>query len=161
MHVDPDFVELLRTLTRHRVEFIVCGGIAAVLHGAPLPTVDLDVLFETSEENCGRLLAALDELEAVYVDVAGRTIVPDRAKVREMRMHLLNTNRGRLDVMREIGDGLDYAGLVGRVETFDLEGTSVRVLELAAIIESKEAAGRPKDLAALPYLRALLRERSG
>jgi hypothetical protein len=74
-------------------------------------------------------------------------------------MHLLNTNRGRLDLMREIGAGLDYRALVDRVEIFELAGTTVRVLELEAIIESKEAAGRPKGLMSLPFLYALRREK--
>jgi hypothetical protein len=42
---------ILRTLTRHRVEFIIVGGVAAVLQGAPLNTFDLDVVHrETSKE---------------------------------------------------------------------------------------------------------------
>jgi hypothetical protein len=37
-------------------------------------------------------------------------------------------------------------------------GRAVRVLTLSALIEAKERAGRPKDLAALPVLRATLDE---
>jgi hypothetical protein len=37
-------------------------------------------------------------------------------------------------------------------------GLAVRVLGLAALIEAKERSGRPKDLAALPVLRATLAE---
>jgi hypothetical protein len=59
--------------------------------------------------------------------------------------------------MREIGAGQGYDDLVGRSEMVELEGTKVRVLGLEAIIESKQAAGRPKDLATLPLLKALAR----
>jgi hypothetical protein len=38
----------------------------------------------------------------------------------------------------------------------DLAGYQVRVAALSDIIRSKEAAGRPKDLAALPRLRIIL-----
>jgi hypothetical protein len=38
-------------------------------------------------------------------------------------------------------------------------GLAVRVLSLSALIEAKERSGRPKDLAALPVLRATLEER--
>ncbi len=70
-------------------------------------------------------------------------------------MHLLNTRYGRLDLLREIGAGLEYSDLVGRASRVELEGTKVLVLDLEAIIETKEAAGRPKDIAALPFLKAL------
>ena len=157
MPAEPDFLAILEILDRHAVEFVICGGIAAVLHGAPIMTADLDVVYAATEENCHRLLAALGDLEAVYFDVARRRIVPDLPKLKGLRTHLLETNRGRLDLMREIGAGQGYEDLVGRSEIVELEGTKVRVLDLDAIIESKRAAGRPKDLATLPFLKALAR----
>lgn len=101
--VEPDFLAILEILDRHGVELVICGGIAAILHGAPIMTADLDVVYAATEENCRRLLAATGELEAVYFDVARRRIVPDLPKLQDLRMHLLETNRGRLDLMREIG----------------------------------------------------------
>ena len=62
----PRFLEILRTLVRHKVEFIVVGGISAVLQGAPVTTFDLDVLHARDPENILRLLAACEELDAVY-----------------------------------------------------------------------------------------------
>lgn len=76
-------------------------------------------------------------------------------------MHLLNTNRGRLDLLREIGEGSDYGSLVDRSKTMVIDDMEIRVLDLEAIIESKTVAGRPKDLAALPFLRALMKLNSG
>jgi hypothetical protein len=34
----PDFFKILQTLAEHEVDFIVVGGICAVLHGAPVST---------------------------------------------------------------------------------------------------------------------------
>jgi hypothetical protein len=39
-----DFLDILRVLTRHQVEFITVGGLAAVFNGAPIVTVDVDIL---------------------------------------------------------------------------------------------------------------------
>lgn len=54
------FHSILQTLVNHRVEFIVVGGVAAVLRGAPISTFDLDVVQSTTAENVTRLLAALE-----------------------------------------------------------------------------------------------------
>ena len=159
MRVEPDFLEILATLSRHRVDFIVCGGIAAILHGAPLVTFDLDVVYDASEENCGRLLGATRELRATYLRSRGSYHRSGRAEAPEPAHAPVDTVRGRLDLMREIGAALGYPSLVDRVEMFELAGATVRVLDLAAIIESKEAAGRPKDLVSLPFLYALRREK--
>jgi len=59
-------LEILKVLTRHRVDFIIVGGVSAVLHGAPVTTFDLDVVHSRDQKNLARLLAALQELEAVY-----------------------------------------------------------------------------------------------
>ena len=93
------FLGLLRTLLRHGVVFCVVGGVAAQLEGAPVLTLDLDILYDRGADNLGRLLAALRELKAHYRDPAGRHIEPDMAKLETMRMHLLATDLGALDVM--------------------------------------------------------------
>jgi len=46
---------------KHNVKYVIIGGIASVLHGAPRATFDLDILIEASPENASRLLDALTE----------------------------------------------------------------------------------------------------
>lgn len=50
----PDFLEILQGLTAHHVDFIVVGGVCAVLHGAPVATFDLDVVHSRQLENLHR-----------------------------------------------------------------------------------------------------------
>jgi hypothetical protein len=62
----PDFLEILRILSRHKVDFIVVDGICGVLHGAPVTTFDLDLVHSRSQDNLNRLISALEELDAYY-----------------------------------------------------------------------------------------------
>ena len=41
----PSFLEILKVLSRHEAEFILVGGMAAILEGAPVSTFDLDTVF--------------------------------------------------------------------------------------------------------------------
>jgi len=59
-----DPVPILAVLERHRVEYVVVGGYAAVIYGATRPTGDIDITPATTEENLARLAAALTELGA-------------------------------------------------------------------------------------------------
>ena len=59
-----DPIEMLRVLSRAEVEFVVIGGFAAELLGAPLDTNDLDICYERSAENMDRLATALRQLGA-------------------------------------------------------------------------------------------------
>jgi hypothetical protein len=154
------FLGLLRVLLCHGVEFFVVGGVAAQLEGAPILTLDLDILFDKAPENLDRLLAALRELKARYRDPAGWRIEPDLPKLETMQMHLLLTELGALDVLGVIGGGLTYQDLLSRTVLYELGEQRVRVLELGAVIETKEQANRDKDRAVLPVLRQTLAMKS-
>jgi len=158
MLTEDRFDEALSVLVRHEVEFIVVGGIAAILQGSPLTTEDVDVVYRGASENLRRLAAALVELDSSYVDPAGRTIRPDVERLASLRVHLLNTRCGRVDLMRTVGDDQAYEQLIGRTRQLEVGEARIHVLELAAVIETKEQADRPKDRFQLPYLRQLLAE---
>src|SRR5688572_27384868 len=107
----PEFLDLLRALDRNGVEFVVVGGVAAILEGVPMYTVDLDVVYQVEPANVERLLAALVELEAIYRDPAGRTIKPDLEGLATNRMNLMDSRSGHLDAMREIAPGWRFEDL--------------------------------------------------
>ncbi|MCC5952236.1 MAG: hypothetical protein JJU45_09095 [Acidimicrobiia bacterium] len=161
---DPE--RLLLTLHRHGVEFILIGGLAAVAHGSPLPTTDVDVTPDRSVENLDRLAAALRELDARI-----RTAEPDGVVfpidgaflAAQPRMLNLVTNAGDLDLtFAPAGFEGGFEPLFSESEEVELvDGSLTLVAGLEAIIRSKEAADREKDRRALPYLRALLEETGG
>ena len=52
----PRYFQLLELLSRHDVDFIVTGGVAAILEGVPITTLDLDIVYDRAPENLERLL---------------------------------------------------------------------------------------------------------
>jgi hypothetical protein len=160
----PSFLGLLRGLLHHQVAFCVVGGVAAQLAGAPILTLDLDILYEKTPENLRRLLLLLKDIHARYRDPAGRHIEPDLSRLETMKLHLLLTDLGALDLLATIGPNQTYQDLLSRTEVYNLDGLDVRVLDLVSVIETKEYANRDKDRAVLPVLRqtlALKPDRSG
>ena len=152
------FGELLRSLVEGDVEFIVVGGVAAVLEGAPVSTFDLDIVYSLDEANLLRLARVLQDLEAIYVDPAGRSIAPDVDRLRAGGHHLLRTRLGRLDALGSVGTNQRFDDLLPECLTRSIHGLKIRVLKLAAVIATKEIAGRPKDHAMLGLLRQTLDE---
>jgi predicted nucleotidyltransferase len=152
------YAELLRRLVVNDVEFVVVGMMAGVLRGAPVLTADLDLVHRRSIANVGRLLRVLEELDAVYRHDA-RRLRPGESHLMSPGHQLLVTTHGDLDCLGTVGDGQSYEDLVDHAPELSLgEGLSVRVIDLRTLIELKEKAGRPKDLATLPVLRATLEE---
>lgn len=150
------FLAILEVLCREEVEFVLVGGVAAILAGAPVSTFDVDIVFLNDGKNRNRLLRALRDLDASYLDPAGRRIAPDLDKLETMRIHRLKTRHGILDALTEIGHHWSFSELAAQSREVHLAGSTVLVLELEALIESKVAAGREKDLAVLPVLRRTL-----
>jgi hypothetical protein len=60
--MNPSFREILELLNKYHVDYIVVGGVAAVIQGAPVTTFDLDALVRIDEENANRLANALEEV---------------------------------------------------------------------------------------------------
>jgi hypothetical protein len=152
------FAEILRLLAAHDVEFVVVGMTAGILHGAPVTTVDLDVVHRRTRENVVRLLEVLAELDAVYRHDP-RRLRPGESHLIGPGHQLLATTHGDLDCLGTIDQDRGYEDLLGQTVELSLAGgLAIRVLSLPALIEAKERAGRPKDLAALPVLKATLDE---
>jgi predicted nucleotidyltransferase len=159
MGVEPDFQRLLRVLCEHDVEFIVIGGVSAVLQGAPVATFDLDIVHARSPDNLRRLEAALRALGAYYREHEERRPIPEIRHLAGGGHHLLMTDAGPLDVLGAVSGGRVYEDLSGDIVQFEVApGVRIQVLSLAALIKLKEELGREKDLATLPVLRRVLRE---
>lgn len=155
----PDFFELFRTLDGAEVEHVVVGGVAAILEGAPIATLDLDIVYRPDRDNLHRFVTLLEKLEAHYRDPAGREIQPTIDRLENNEINLLDTNLGPLDAMQRIGANWSWDDVVERSHVVKVGGLEVRVLDLASIIESKLVADRDKDRAMLPVLRRTLEEK--
>jgi len=161
-----DLRRLLTTLDRHKVDYVLVGGVAAIAHGAMRPTTDLDCLARRSRENFGRLADAMRELNArlrveglADEDAARLPVQLDADTLGRMEISTWRTDAGDFDVLTDIpardGHRLRYDDLIGRSEIQDVHGIAVRVAALEDVIASKEWADRPKDREALPELRDL------
>ena len=156
-----DFLAILQRLREHDVDFIVVGGICAVLHGAPVATFDLDVVHLRTPENIRRLLMALETLDARYREPSSRVLKPDSSHLSSRGHQLLITNFGPLDLLGTIGAGHDYEDLRSQVSEMEVaNGLKVCVLNLSTLIKTKEETGGDKDRAVLPTLRRTLEEQS-
>ncbi|OGV67737.1 MAG: hypothetical protein A3K19_10890 [Lentisphaerae bacterium RIFOXYB12_FULL_65_16] len=150
--------EILETLDRFAVEYIVVGGVCAVAHGAPITTFDLDLVHLRTAENIDRTLAALTELEACHREPGDRRLAPQRWALEGAAPALFTTKHGSLDFIGELS-GRGYEELLAHtVELVLGADLRIRILNLETLIEVKASAGRPKDLAVLPILRQTLVE---
>ena len=103
--------DLVSTLAKHDVEFIIVGGMAAILRGTPVNTFDLAVVYERSAENIERLLNALEELQAVVRDDPRRLRL-NKSHLESAGHKLMETNQGPLDLLGAIEETTGFPELI-------------------------------------------------
>jgi predicted nucleotidyltransferase len=156
-----DFKGLLEALADAGVEFVLVGGLAAVAHGSARLTQDVDVVYARDPENLQRLTEALAG-HRPYLRGAppGLPFRWEAATLRHGLNFTLETSLGDIDLLGEIAGGGPYEELVAHSIELRVFDRSVRCLDLDKLIETKRAAGRPRDLEAIAELEALLEARS-
>jgi hypothetical protein len=130
--------DVFASLQRHDVRYVVIGGIAAVLHGVPRATFDLDLLIEPTPDNAQRLLDA-------FVDAGLGTAhltTPTDLLAHEITIF---QDRVRIDVQTST-PGLTFAEAWRDHLTMTYEGQDFSVVSRPHLIRSKRAAGRDIDL---------------
>jgi hypothetical protein len=159
----PEFrpERILEVLTKHDVRYVLVGGFAAVIHGSPYVTTDIDVAPRLDRVNLDKLSAALRELNArvwTSTDPAGLAFEHDAESIARVAMWNLITDYGRLDVAFQPSGTGGYDDLVRDSLHLEILGVGVDVASLADVVRSKEAAGREKDRLVLPVLRRIMEE---
>ena len=153
--MNPSFREILELLNKHEVEYIVVGGVAAVIQGAPVTTFDLDALVKVSDDNAERLSRALEELDARYREHQS-TIRPTKEDILAGGHLLLLTRAGPMDVLGFIGDENRYEDLIDRSSEVAMTVGAFRVLDLEELVRQKRNSDRAKDRAMLELLEEVL-----
>jgi predicted nucleotidyltransferase len=157
MATRTDFARGLTVLREGGVEFIIVGGVAAILNGLGYTTYDLDVVYSRERGNIQRLVRCLEPC-APYLRGAPPGL-PFKLDERTVRMGLnFTTTFGDLDLLGEVTGIGRYRKLLPQSNEVNAFGIRCRRANLEPLIQMKRAAGRPKDFEILAQLQALLEE---
>ena len=157
-----DFERILTSLRSADVAFVIVGGVAATVHGSARLTSDVDIVYERSRENIERLVRAVTPLNPYLRGApAGLPFKFDVETVRRGLNFTLTTEAGPMDVLGEITGVGDYGAVLAVSEELPLYGAAYRFINLEALIVSKRAAGRPKDIEAVAELELIREEKLG
>lgn len=148
---DNRVLRLCRLLNRHRVRYLLAGGVAANLHGSVRATRDVDILVPRDAANARRLV---DALSALPWGVA-RELDPDEVIAKAIT---IVGDDPRVDILTVAWTvGFDAAWPNRQVRR--IEGVRVPYLSVDDLRASKQT-GRPGDLADLEVLDAIVASRS-
>jgi hypothetical protein len=151
-----DFIDLIERLIKAKVDFVIIGGFAGVVHGCTYVTQDMDICCDFTPENLLRLQKAISDFHPVHrMTPKRRKLHLTKENCKTLKNLYLDTDIGQLDCISFVDGVGDYqhtksaSGLV-KVETLRLP-----VLTLDALIKAKKAMNRPRDRFAVTQLQAV------
>jgi hypothetical protein len=149
---------LLEALSRHAVDFVVIGGVAAITHGASRLTQDLDITFSTDDENLRALGATLLELKARLRGVDEEVpFIPDERTFRRTTILTLDTTEGALDLLSQPPGAPPYEQLRRDATRVTVDSISFLIASIDHLVAMKLEVGRPRDLGDVDELDAIRR----
>ncbi|MEO8503345.1 MAG: hypothetical protein ABI609_05565 [Acidobacteriota bacterium] len=155
---------LFASLDKAGTRYLVIGGLAVVLHGAPRFTTDVDLILDLSPEEAGqgiRALTAFGLLPRAPVDArnfANPSIRRTWQREKHMQVFSLFDPEDPLCLIDlSLDEPRPFAELWQRSVEFKVRGALVRTLGIEDLIELKHASGRAQDLADIEELTRLRR----
>jgi predicted nucleotidyltransferase len=147
----PDFPLLCAQLNRHSVDYLVIGGWAAIIHGLPRSTLDVDLFVRPTEKNVSRLIEALSQIghgiarELGVEDILARPV-------------FLFADQIRVDVFTKPWGLKSFDESWENRLAIQVDGIDIPVISLEDLVRSK-STDRPQDIEDIKAIRALIDER--
>lgn len=155
IELPDDFRDMPLALADNAAEFVIVGGHAVAFHGHPRATKDLDILVRATPENAEKVYRALVDFGAPVQ--AFEVTVDDFAKYDGVLQ--IGAPPLRIDILTSI-DGVSTRQALEDSEAFDLDGRTIPVIGIEALIANKRAADREQDRADVAVLERLQRTRT-
>jgi predicted nucleotidyltransferase len=151
-----DLNQLLRFLLENKLDFVLVGGIAGVVHGSAQVTQDLDICLLTKAaavEELRRILAPLHPKHRMTPQKL--SFLTEPRDISAVNNIYLDTDLGPLDILSEIKGVGNFERILASSTLAHVFGLPCKVISLDDLITTKKAMGRIKDKAALVELLAI------
>jgi len=157
MHTMHTLKQLIQRLLDAKIDFVIIGGYAGVLHGSSYPTRDLDICAVLTPANIQRLRDTLADLHPRH------RMTPQKLSFLEiprqgdppLRNIYLNTDWGTIDILTNVIGVGDFERLKSTATTMPFEDKTCLVMSMDDLIKTKETLGREKDLLVAKELRCI------
>ena len=148
-----EFIKVFKAFDEHKVEYILIGGVAVILHGYGRLTGDIDLFLKNKKENINKLKKALN---SIFDDPSIEEITLN--ELHKYPVIRYGTPNGfYIDIITQIGNTFSYEDL--EYEIFEYQGIKIKVGTPETLYKLKKDTFRPKDKSDAIFLKELIKEK--
>lgn len=149
--------QLLKILLEAKIDFVLIGGYAGVVHGCSQLTQDLDICISMNQKSIDQLRACLKDLNPkLRMNPNHKPSFLENPKSTDgLNAIYLETDIGVLDILKSVNGVGPFEALNSKAVIVDLFGNPCKVISLDHLIQAKESMGREKDKSILNELYAI------
>lgn len=140
-----DFLDFLKLLDKHKVDYLLVGGYAVILHGYARSTGDLDLWIKQTPEN-------YTNLKKAYTDFGAPIFSIEDFESEKFDVWGIGVEPRKIEILTKVS-GLNFVESIKNCRWLELENLSVPYIDFEDLIKNKLATGRYKDLADIEQLK--------
>lgn len=151
-----DLLAIVTALEEDKIDYVIIGGFAGLIHGMPLPTYDVDIMLSPEKKYQNKLLQTMERIGATPLP-EDESLSANEALIRQTDVSFA-TPHGYLDVVAQPAGFANYRVLHRNARRIQLsDNVEPFVASLRDVVHSKRSANRERDIAQLPALETVLR----
>ncbi len=147
--LDSNFREFIECLNQNKVEYLLVGGYAVILHGYPRYTGDMDIWVNKTEDNYEQIVKAFKAFGMPVFDMTLINFLSNKNDV-----YIFGKTPYSIEILTNL-KGLKFSQAYKNYDEKDMKGLSVKMLNITDLFTSKQASGRMKDLADIEELKKI------
>lgn len=152
MLAQKDFYDMLRIFNEENVQYLLVGGLAAILHGYERITKDIDLLVWPNKDNSVRIMKALESFGAPLHDISAEDFE------KEGTVFQIGVQPIRIDIITQIVE-VNFEDAYKNAQIVEINELKIPLISIPDLIRNKKAAGRRKDLDDAEHLEVILKRR--
>ncbi|MDD5384177.1 MAG: hypothetical protein PHG89_04780 [Gallionella sp.] len=156
------YVDLFSALARHKVGYLLIGGLAVSLHGVERATMDVDITVAMNPDNLAALIDAAKELKLSPVLPVPLESLGDLELLRQWHAErhleafaLRSADLAGVTVDVLLFPPVEFSGMALRADVFKVANTDIHVVSIDDLIALKQAVGRPIDVIDIEHLQRI------
>jgi predicted nucleotidyltransferase len=138
---NTDFRDFIQALNNNKVEYLLVGGYAVILHGYSRTTGDMDIWVNRTSANYQKLLSAFNEFKMPAFDMTEENFLNHL----DWDVFRYGRKPVAIDIMTKMG-GLNFDECYATSKEYNDDGLIIKLVHYDDLIKAKKAAGRHKDL---------------